>query len=322
MKHLAIKVTNKYESEAVQQTLFDMGFITDDKMHITKSIALLCDNDIKEIKLVFPQFIYLHGHSNYFHVDDEDRLKNIKYILIPSSDFFATYAGHIERFPDYVKVEEITPKPIHLNESSTQQNQQHFYTIPNCNIKFNSYKEAETYLERFPDYVEDKKEPESNFKLKVAIGNMPAGNEITKEEFLEEMLSILPKDIADKSLTSAKNYIEKILKEAKSKTEDEVVGNFFKEAIPKLEKGLKGIKEIQEKRESKLKFQVGDFLYYVDNKGISKFKITRIDTYQDKLYYYVAYHSAEHSLIDVGINWFSTPELAAKRFLELNKNEN
>jgi hypothetical protein len=87
MKHLAIKVTNKYESEAVQRALFDMGF----KMEADES----------EFEAIFPRI------QRYSDIPPmtirRDYLSTIRdcCVLIPSSDFFATYAGHIERFPDY-----------------------------------------------------------------------------------------------------------------------------------------------------------------------------------------------------------------------------
>lgn len=95
-KHLAIKVTNKYENEVVQKSLFDMGF----KWQLN-------NNQIIDFSIEFAknQSIYLYtNYSLYLYSDitwNTDRYSNELYKFISSSDFFSIYAGHIEKFPDY-----------------------------------------------------------------------------------------------------------------------------------------------------------------------------------------------------------------------------
>lgn len=100
MKHLAIKVTNKYESEAVQKALFDMGF----KGLEGKNEFISFSYSYTNMFLVPMDLIFI-GKSIWFLHDVDISLSSFHehYILVSSSDFFSTYAGHIERFPDYVK---------------------------------------------------------------------------------------------------------------------------------------------------------------------------------------------------------------------------
>jgi len=99
MKHLAIKVTNKHESEAVQKALFDMGFCwLDDLSQNIKSTDRVKNESIK--------FIVTHKISNKHKLIDNIFMCEIAksyYEIISSSEFFSTYAGHIERFPDYAE---------------------------------------------------------------------------------------------------------------------------------------------------------------------------------------------------------------------------
>jgi len=106
MKHLAIKVTNKYESEAVQKALFDMGF---------RIGSVEFDNNEPEKINVFEPFLPNINETQPDRIVTaiDTKANTIFYlyksmrswqdlIVVSSSDFFSTYAGHIERFPDYV----------------------------------------------------------------------------------------------------------------------------------------------------------------------------------------------------------------------------
>jgi len=100
MKHLAIKVTNKYESEAVQKALFDMGFKwTFGEGYYIREIIICSFNNMS-----ITDFI-----SYRKNLTDEINYSDFE-VEVSFSDFFSTYAGHIERFPDYVESKKQEPK--------------------------------------------------------------------------------------------------------------------------------------------------------------------------------------------------------------------
>jgi len=161
MKHLAIKVTNKYESEAVQKALFDMGFSW------SVSGKTFFDTNCKYLKPFSYLVRDLEGklieHSNNLYDND---------IPISSSDFFSTYAGHIERFPDYVCHATLLDDP-ELNKSEDNKVQIEFergfkvVIAPSDLPNFKSMKEK-TQIKK--NYIVDYAEPASNIsKLKASI---------------------------------------------------------------------------------------------------------------------------------------------------------
>jgi len=87
-KHLAIEVTNKYESEFVQRALFEMGFGWAEGYNYFNPIC------------GFPFFIVAYISTPATLAWSKDCLDNL--IDISFSEFFRTYAYRIERFPDYV----------------------------------------------------------------------------------------------------------------------------------------------------------------------------------------------------------------------------
>lgn len=85
-KHLAIEVTNKYESEIVQKVLFDMGFDWNSSIDMGR---------IYEVK-----------HTDYVLIVCRSDDKSLNGSNCPSKkvsfyEFLIHYAGHIEKFPDY-----------------------------------------------------------------------------------------------------------------------------------------------------------------------------------------------------------------------------
>lgn len=110
-KHLAIKVNNKYESEAVQKALFDMGFVWWDskKAEIKHPVEIHESFGIPRIYVKRFLIPYTNekkitemtefSYNSWYFVNPEllNRFEEVSYC-----EFFDNYAGHIERFPDYV----------------------------------------------------------------------------------------------------------------------------------------------------------------------------------------------------------------------------
>jgi hypothetical protein len=101
MKRLAIKITNKYESEAVQKALFDMGF----KWRCENSKLLSNFNDREEHKYILTPYLK-DVVTKLPKTIGSHRISKIPLSdTISSSEFFEKYVGHIELFPDYEKPE-------------------------------------------------------------------------------------------------------------------------------------------------------------------------------------------------------------------------
>jgi hypothetical protein len=96
MKHLAIEVKNNFESEAVQQALFDMGFEWNDG-----------SKELVDYGTPIRICIYYDDRTLCYSGNDflSDPYYKTTYGTVSFSEFFSTYAGHIERFPDYVEEE-------------------------------------------------------------------------------------------------------------------------------------------------------------------------------------------------------------------------
>jgi hypothetical protein len=134
----------------VQRALFDMGFVwrADDERHRRdgKRKAELCH------PIYIPNSYYIVVHYSEMNLTFHLEYHEQDYSEITSSGFFATYAGHIERFPDY--------EPTIRN-------------IPN-----------EMKLEN-PIPIEELIK-EDTIELKVSLGNWKAGDKITIREFINE----------------------------------------------------------------------------------------------------------------------------------------
>jgi hypothetical protein len=131
-KHLAIEVTNKYESEAVQKALLDMGFrwfewSGNGNTVITKNektiFPIINNKGSKMIILQCGQAIDSCGGCNP-HC-------NIDRIRVSFSDFFHTYAGHIERFPDYEPKQENKPMTNKIEKLNAKVNAFNHFSINN-----------------------------------------------------------------------------------------------------------------------------------------------------------------------------------------------
>jgi len=108
MKHLAIKVTNKYESKTVQKALFDMGFKWGSG---SKELQNLEEKLIPYYIRAFIKENDLITNSLYAsNMSLDEVADNCK--MVSSSDFFSTYAGHVELFPDYIKEKQIDKLPL------------------------------------------------------------------------------------------------------------------------------------------------------------------------------------------------------------------
>jgi hypothetical protein len=99
MKHLAIKVTNKYESEEVQRALFDMGFSNDGQWTDIEDYTFIMPRK-KECKTYKEKLKGMGVRYGWDHEIEECCM------VVSFEEFFRTYAGHIERFPDYVSEQE------------------------------------------------------------------------------------------------------------------------------------------------------------------------------------------------------------------------
>jgi hypothetical protein len=290
MKHLAIRVTNKYESEAVQKALFDMGF----KWSIVSNVNLIENTYFKiEYQLLLIVFIEeispvsgMHLHFYYKRNDEQDSHDLIE---ISSSDFFSKYARHIEMFPDYVE-----PKLQTLSKKTT----------------------LETFKDKKIAVIVDG--PEQNIEIQkklLSIGIVWGVNDEnihyvavnSKTIFIKNnrlfycytncsKCNLCPKDHDCYQYTrmSGKQFLDK----------------YFPE-------------------DNKPKFKVGDYLWHVWDESIVRWEIVEILYENDKYSYDLIENEFDECIMsnefeddidctDIG-DIFSTPELAAKRFLELNK---
>lgn len=316
MKHLAIKVTNKYESEAVQKELISLGYrwLSNDDNTFDLS------SNLPVVILCTPLSVLAWRNFSL------DMMKE-DIVIMSSSDFFSTYAGHIERFPDYV--DPILDDP-EVNKNPTDC-KKYLYSIWEKSYKSNKtnlifsewilldIKESETLNKTTIDTFKDK-------KIAITIDNKEQCVEIQKKLFdigiewidtgkeLHTLNDVKILFIKDCNIVKCSNFFSGC-PQCEYKTD--CISHVHYTAKEFLEKYFP--------EDKKSKFKVGDYIWLTYYLGIEQRKIIHVDCAKEIIS--VVNHNnilrTDVTFSDIDTCgkciWFSTPELAAKRFLELNK---